>query len=78
MFNYRSKIIIAALLAAISLPAPAQQASRVSFNEGWTFCKDGVTKQVDLPHDWGVDGPFNIQYPGETGKLEWWGKAEYT
>ncbi len=78
MFNYRSKIIIAALLAAISLPSPAQQASRVSFNDGWTFRKDGVTKQVDLPHDWGVDGPFNIQYPGETGKLEWWGKAEYT
>ncbi|MBR4756552.1 MAG: DUF4982 domain-containing protein, partial [Bacteroidales bacterium] len=28
-------------------------------------------------HDWGVEGPFDIGYPGETGKLAWWGKAEY-
>ena len=67
-----------ALLAAISLPSSAQPAGRVSFNEGWTFTKDGKSRTVDLPHDWGVDGPFNISYPGETGKLEWWGKAEYT
>ena len=68
---------IAAFLAAVTLSLNAQPASRVSFNEGWTFTKDGASKVVDLPHDWGVDGPFNIANPGETGKLAWWGKAEY-
>ncbi len=70
-------IALAAVVTAIALPLAAQPASRVSFNEGWTFTKDGVSKIVDLPHDWGVDGPFDIKYPGETGKLAWWGKAEY-
>ena len=78
MFKLHRLTIMAALLAAISLPSSAQPAGRVSFNEGWTFTKDGKSRTVDLPHDWGVDGPFNISYPGETGKLEWWGKAEYT
>ncbi len=71
-------ITAAAIAAFFSVSLSAQPASRVSFNEGWTFTKDGVSKVVDLPHDWGVDGPFNISWPGETGKLNWWGKAEYT
>ena len=71
-------ITAAAIAAFFSVSLSAQPASRVSFNEGWTFTKDGVSKVVDLPHDWGVDGPFNISWPGETGKLSWWGKAEYT
>ena len=66
---------MAVMMAAIPFLSTAQPAARISFNEGWTFSKDGVTKVVNLPHDWGVDGPFDINYPGETGKLAWWGKA---
>ncbi len=78
MFKRIILLIPAALTALLALQVAAQPASRTSFNEGWTFTKDGKSRAVDLPHDWGVDGPFNIDYPGETGKLEWWGKAEYT
>ncbi len=78
MFKRIILLIPAALTALLALKVAAQPASRTSFNEGWTFTKDGKSRAVDLPHDWGVDGPFNIDYPGETGKLEWWGKAEYT
>ena len=78
MFIRRLSLLVAVMMAAIPFFSTAQPAARVSFNEGWTFSKDGVTKVVDLPHDWGVDGPFDINYPGETGKLAWWGKAEYT
>ncbi|MBR5176374.1 MAG: DUF4982 domain-containing protein [Bacteroidales bacterium] len=79
MFKLGSKIILAAtFLAAAYLPTTAQPSARVFFGDGWTFTKDGNSRIVDIPHDWGVDGPFNINYPGETGKLEWWGKAEYT
>ena len=38
---------------------------------------DGNWRQLNLPHDWGIEGAFNQDYPGETGKLEWWGIAWY-
>lgn len=70
-------MIAAAGAAALSLNMAAQPAGRKNFNAGWTFTKDGASRLLDLPHDWGVDGPFVQEYPGETGKLAWWGKAEY-
>ena len=63
---------------ALAVTAAAQPAGRKLWNEGWTFTKDGVTRGVDLPHDWGVEQPFLQENPGETGKLAWWGKATYT
>ncbi|HEY6187585.1 MAG TPA: beta-galactosidase GalB [Pyrinomonadaceae bacterium] len=38
---------------------------------------DGGWRQLSLPHDWGIEGPFNQAYPGETGKLPWWGVGWY-
>ena len=77
--NKRNHIItIAAVLAAVSMNMTAQPAQRTLWNDGWTFTKDGESRVLDLPHDWGVDGPFVQEYPGETGKLAWWGKAEYS
>jgi beta-galactosidase len=38
---------------------------------------DSAWRKLDLPHDWGIEGPFNQDYPGETGKLPWWGVAWY-
>ena len=70
-------IACVALLMGACLSASAQPAGRVPFNEGWTFEKDGESRVLDLPHDWGVEGPFRQIYPGETGKLEWWGEAVY-
>src|SRR5918911_3497058 len=44
--------------------------TRANFDDsGW--------RQLNLPHDWGIEGPFNQDYPGETGKLPWWGVAWY-
>lgn len=44
--------------------------TRADFNDnGW--------RQLDLPHDWGIEGPFTQDYPGETAKLPWWGVAWY-
>ena len=61
-----------------SLTAAAQPSGRIPWNEGWTFSKDGEERVLDLPHDWGVEGPFRQEYPGETGKLAWWGEATYS
>ncbi len=38
-------------------------------DQGW--------RKLDLPHDWGIEGPFKQEYPGETGKLPWWGIGWY-
>ena len=65
-----------AVLAGIALQA--QPLGRQPWNEAWTFCKDGESRVLDLPHDWGVEGPFCQEYPGETGKLAWWGQATYS
>ena len=52
--------------------------SYIDFNEGWLFSLDEAPERtVDLPHDWGVESEFKQEYPGETGKLRWWGRASY-
>ena len=38
---------------------------------------DGQWRRLDLPHDWGIEGPFKIELPGETGKLPWFGIGWY-
>ncbi|HYJ46156.1 MAG TPA: beta galactosidase jelly roll domain-containing protein, partial [Pyrinomonadaceae bacterium] len=44
--------------------------TRANFDDqGW--------RQLNLPHDWGIEGPFNQDYPGETAKLPWWGVGWY-
>lgn len=38
---------------------------------------DGTWRRVELPHDWGIEGPFQQDLPGETGKLPWQGVGWY-
>ncbi len=38
---------------------------------------DSQWRLLNLPHDWGIEGPFHQEYSGETGKLPWWGVAWY-
>ena len=38
---------------------------------------DSSWRPLNLPHDWGIEGPFKQEYPGETGKLPWWGVGWY-
>ena len=38
---------------------------------------DSQWQLLNLPHDWAISGPFKQEYPGETGKLEWWGVGWY-
>lgn len=51
----------------IEEPAAVQD---VSFN-------DSCWKQLDLPHDWAVEGPFCTDLEGFTGKLPWRGIGWY-
>ncbi len=38
---------------------------------------DRAWQPLELPHDWAIAGPFKQEYPGETGKLPWWGVGWY-
>lgn len=38
---------------------------------------DSGWRQLNLPHDWAIEGPFNIEYDGATGKLPYWGTRWY-
>ncbi|WP_394793966.1 beta-galactosidase GalB [Armatimonas sp.] len=39
--------------------------------------EDGAWRTLDLPHDWGIEGPFRGDLPNETGKLPWAGIGWY-
>ncbi len=64
-------VLLAALGAAVSTAAPAEPARVTqSFDTGWRFLKadvpgaeqsdfaDGAWRQLDVPHDWSIEGPF--------------------
>jgi beta-galactosidase len=38
---------------------------------------DSQWRLLNLPHDWGIEGPFDQALPGGTGKLPWSGVAWY-
>jgi beta-galactosidase len=38
---------------------------------------DSAWHQLNLPHDWGIAGPFQPEAPGSTGKLPWEGVGWY-
>ncbi len=38
---------------------------------------DSSWRLLNLPHDWGIEGPFDPALPGSTGKLPWSGVAWY-
>ncbi len=63
-----------AALLAKSRPA-GNPAENVSFAQ--PDFNDSQWRLLNLPHDWGIEGPFDQAFPGETGKLPWWGVAWY-
>lgn len=38
---------------------------------------DSGWRQLNLPHDWAIEGQANQEYDGETGKLKYWGPVWY-
>ena len=78
------------LLLAVSCNSTKEQTrERLSFNEGWLFEKtedtlaskvdydDSNWRQLSVPHDWAIEGPFKPEYNPRTGGLPIFGKAWY-
>ena len=38
---------------------------------------DSSWRKVNLPHDWGIEGPFRMDLPNRTGRLPWAGTGWY-
>lgn len=89
----RYLLLLTAVAFSVNAPAHADEPAvreRISFNADWRFIKgeppgdvgaaafdDNRWRKLDLPHDFGIEGPFKQEYEGETGKLPWWGVAWY-
>ena len=76
-----------ALFAATAVPVGSQR--RLSFDEGWRFFKgeapgaeqpdfqDSSWREVRLPHDWAIEGPFDQKFNPHTGALPIFGTGWY-
>ena len=71
----------AAGMEFLANPAPVAKPEGIPGGEAVSYAQstfdDSQWRSLNLPHDWGVEGPFRQEYPGETGKLPWWGIGWY-
>ena len=76
-------------LFMVSCNTVIENTEPVSFNEGWKFYKgeasnaqylsfdDSSWRDQNLPHDWAIEGPFDIQYNARCGGLPFHGEGWY-
>ncbi len=66
-------------LVLFALERPASPEGNPGGDIAWAQPQfdDKSWRRLDLPHDWGIEGPFSQELPGETGKLPWSGQAWY-
>ncbi len=77
------------VLALIQSCTKAQERIHNSFNQEWKFQKgetgsemgidfdDATWRNLDLPHDWAIEGPFDKAHDTRTGGLPIYGTAWY-
>ncbi|WP_146527362.1 glycoside hydrolase family 2 TIM barrel-domain containing protein [Novipirellula artificiosorum] len=76
-------------VAVHATAADSRQTFRTSFNDGWKFHKGDVAgaetpefddsqwRSLDLPHDWAIEGPFDVKYNARCGGLPFHGTGWY-
>ena len=59
------------LLTASLCFANSRPGKRISFNQNWQFqlgaASNGQWRQLNLPHDWSIEGEFSEKHPAGTG-----------
>lgn len=89
MHNRIPQLLLLTAMAWLA-PAPARAAESTVLNDGWRFhpgaaangveapgYDDAAWREVRLPHDWAIEGPFEAQGDGNTGRLPWKGEGWY-
>ena len=76
---FKNPAVKAAVIASASDAglAPAQRDLGKDHPFVQVVCADESWRQLTLPHDWGIEGPFDQKLAGETGKLPWAGIGWY-
>ncbi len=74
-------LLAVSISVAASTNSPTPQQRRASFNDGWKFLNqpadgaeeidfnDSQWRDVRLPHDWAIEGPFDSKLNPHTGAL---------
>jgi beta-galactosidase len=64
-----SRIVVLCLFVATICVANPRPDNRVSFNHDWRFRlgDDSPWRQLNLPHDWSIEGEFSEKAPAGTG-----------
>jgi len=67
------------VLPGDSVQAAKRPAGNLGSNVSYiqTGFNDKNWRQLNLPHDWGIEGAFSYDLPGNTGKLPWAGTGWY-
>ena len=83
------KFLLLTCLFMASCNSDRENTEPVSFNEGWKFHKgeasnaqytsfdDSSWRNQNLPHDWAIEGPFDVQYNARCGGLPFHGEGWY-
>ncbi|MEM6643503.1 MAG: glycoside hydrolase family 2 TIM barrel-domain containing protein [Bacteroidota bacterium] len=83
------KALLATIISLQFLLGFAQYTPEENFNKGWLFFnekaegaekpsfEDASWRQLDLPHDWAIEGPFDINYNARSGGLPFHGTGWY-
>jgi beta-galactosidase len=81
MRKRRAAVLLTVLCACAAPPLPAADARRQSFDAGWRFLRgdaphaeqpafdDSHWRELRLPHDWAIEGPFDPALNPHTGAL---------
>ncbi|MFC1652951.1 glycoside hydrolase family 2 TIM barrel-domain containing protein, partial [Planctomycetota bacterium] len=83
-------MVCSVLAFGLLMPAlGSAQAVQESFNKDWMFFKDDCIgaeqrahdesdwRTLDLPHDWAIEGPFDVKYNARCGGLPFHGTGWY-
>lgn len=63
--------------AEFGVATPAPQGEAPSPVRAQATYDDSSWRQLNLPHDWGIEGPFDPKGDGPTGRLPYWGVGWY-
>ncbi len=76
--NKREKAAIEAQVNAVLAAEQGPAEGEFVLHDGWEFSRDQKEwREVRVPHDWAIEGPFDAALDGTTGKLPWRGTGYY-
>lgn len=89
MIASMKRILLGLAIVLFTVPVVAQYSNNENFNKDWLFYNDKAEealkpsfddsqwRKLNLPHDWAIEGPFDIKYNARAGGLPFHGTGWY-